>query len=56
MIRRFEAAGKADLVREIEEEYYPTVGLLTSIFAALGCSVYLEQWTDWVWVLAARKR
>lgn len=56
MIRRFEATGKRDLVREIEEEYYPTVGLLTSIFAALGCSVYVEQWTDWVWVIAARKR
>ena len=56
MIRRFDAAGRPDLVREIEEEYYPTVGLLTSIFAALGCSVYVEQWTDWVWVLAARKR
>lgn len=56
MIRRFEAAGKPELVREIEEEYYPTIGLLTSIFAALGCSVYVEQWTDWVWVVAARKR
>lgn len=56
MIRRFARAGKGDLVREIEEEYYPTIGLLTSIFAAQGCSVYVEQWTDWVWVLAARKR
>ncbi|MDF2629421.1 MAG: SAM-dependent methyltransferase [Symbiobacteriaceae bacterium] len=56
MIRRFKAAGKPDLVQEIEEEYYPTIGLLTSIFASLGCSVYVEQWTDWVWVIAARKR
>ena len=56
MIRRFEATGKDDLVREIEEEYYPTIGLLTSIFAAEGCSVYVEQMNDWVWVLVARKR
>ncbi|HWI51387.1 MAG TPA: class I SAM-dependent methyltransferase [Symbiobacteriaceae bacterium] len=56
MIRRFETAGKSDLVREIEEEYYPTIGLLTSIFAAQGCSIFVEQMNDWVWVLAARKR
>jgi len=56
MIRKCEAAGKPELVREIEEEYYPTVGVLTGIFAALGCAVYLEQVNDWVWVLAARKR
>lgn len=56
MIRRFATAGKEDLVREIEEEYYPTIGLLTSIFAAQGCSIYVEQLTDWVWILAARKR
>jgi ubiquinone/menaquinone biosynthesis C-methylase UbiE len=56
MIRRFAAAGKQDLVKEIEEEYYPTVGVLTAIFAAEGCALYLEQLTDWVWVLAARKR
>lgn len=55
MVRRFEAQGKLDLVQEIEEEYYPTVGLLTSIFAAAGCTVYLEQLTDWVWALMARK-
>ncbi|HWI61415.1 MAG TPA: class I SAM-dependent methyltransferase [Symbiobacteriaceae bacterium] len=56
MIRRFAAAGKEELVREIEEEYYPTIGLLTSIFAAQGCSVYVEQINDWVWIIAARKR
>lgn len=55
MIRRFQAEGKDDLVQEIEEEYYPTVGLLVSLFAAEGCSVYLEQVNDWVWVLAGRK-
>lgn len=56
MIRRFAAAGKEELVREIEEEYYPTIGLLTAVFAAQGCSVYVEQLTDWVWVLVAGKR
>jgi putative AdoMet-dependent methyltransferase len=56
MLRRFEAEGKQELVQEIKEEYYPTLGLLVSIFAALGCSVFVEQLTDWVWVLAARKR
>lgn len=56
MLRRFAAEGKHDLVKEIEEEYYPTIGLLVSAFAALGCTVYVEQLTDWVWVLAARKR
>lgn len=56
MLRRFEAEGKLDLVQEIEEEYYPTVGVLSSIFASLGCTVYLEQLTDWVWAVVARKR
>lgn len=56
MIRRFAAEGKQELVREIEEEYYPTVGLLVSLFAAEGCSVFLEQVNDWVWLLVARKR
>lgn len=55
MVRRFEQEGKLDLVREIEEEYYPLIGLLVSIFAALGCSVYVERLNDWVWVLVARK-
>ena len=55
MIQRFAAAGKADLVRETKEEYYPTIGLLTSVFAAQGCSVYVEQATEWVWILVARK-
>jgi putative AdoMet-dependent methyltransferase len=53
MIRRFQAAGRADLVAEIETEYYPTIGLLTEIFAARGCRVYVEQATDWVWILVA---
>lgn len=56
MIHRFEAEGKPDLVREIEEEYYATIGQLTAVFAAHNCSVYVEQLNDWVWVLAARKR
>jgi hypothetical protein len=30
--------------------------VLTAIFAAEGCALYLEQLTDWVWVLAARRR
>jgi ubiquinone/menaquinone biosynthesis C-methylase UbiE len=55
MIRRFTAEGKMDLVKEIEEEYYPTIGVLTTVFAAEGCSVYVEQVNDWVWVLVARK-
>ncbi|HYF96220.1 MAG TPA: methyltransferase domain-containing protein [Symbiobacteriaceae bacterium] len=55
MIERYAAAGKEELVREIEEEYYPTIGLLTSIFAAQGCSVYVEQVNEWVWILVARK-
>jgi ubiquinone/menaquinone biosynthesis C-methylase UbiE len=56
MIHRFTQEGKYDLVKEIQEEYYPQVGLLTSIFAAAGCSVYVEQVNDWVWLLVARKR
>ncbi|HEY3368367.1 MAG TPA: class I SAM-dependent methyltransferase [Symbiobacteriaceae bacterium] len=56
MVRRLANAGKLDLVREIAEEYYPTVGLLTAIFAALGCTVYVEQATEWVWILVAGKR
>jgi putative AdoMet-dependent methyltransferase len=56
MIARFAQEGKAELVKEMEEEYYPTIGLLTSLFAALGCSVYVEQVNDWVWLLVARKR
>ncbi len=55
MIRRCLAEGKPDLAREILEEYYPTVSLLTTIFARLNCPVYLERMTDWVWVLQARK-
>ena len=55
MIRRFQVEGKHELVREIEEEYYPMVGLLVSLFAAEGSAVYLEQMNDWVWVLAAHK-
>lgn len=56
MIRRFEAESKPHLVKEIEDEYYPTIGLLTSVFAVQSCSVYVEQLTDWVWVLVANKR
>lgn len=56
MLRRFAQEGKWDLVKEIEEEYYPQIGLLTSIFAAAGCSVYIEQINDWIWILVARKR
>jgi putative AdoMet-dependent methyltransferase len=55
MIRRFAAEGKAELVKEIEEEYYPLIGALTGMFAALGCTVYIERMTEWVWVLAAGK-
>lgn len=53
MIERYRRLGREDLVQEIEEEYYPTIGLLTSVFARLGCSVYVEQINDWVWVLVA---
>lgn len=56
MIWRFAQEGKYDLVKEIQEEYYPQIGLLTSIFASAGCSVYIEQVNDWVWILVARKR
>lgn len=55
MIDRFRGDGRLDLVREIEEEYYPTVGTLTAVFAGLGCTVYVQQMNEWVWVLAARK-
>lgn len=53
MIERYRRLGRHDLVAEIEEEYYPTIGLLTSVFARLGCTVYVEQVNDWVWLLAA---
>lgn len=56
MIWRFAQEGKYDLVREIQDEYYPQIGLLTSIFASAGCSVYVEQVNEWVWLLVARKR
>jgi ubiquinone/menaquinone biosynthesis C-methylase UbiE len=56
MISRCAQEGKYDLVKEIQEEYYPQIGLLTSIFAAAGCSVYVEQVNDWVWLVVARKR
>lgn len=56
MIWRFAQEGKYDLVKEIQEEYYPQIGLLTSVFAAAGCSVYVEQVNDWVWLVVARKR
>jgi putative AdoMet-dependent methyltransferase len=52
-VSRLAAEGKLELVREIDEEYYTTIGVLASIFAANGCSVYVEQLTDWVWALRA---
>ncbi len=55
MIDRFARLGRQDLVQEIEEEYYPTIGTLTSVFAGLGCTVYVEQVNDWVWLLVAGK-
>lgn len=48
--------GKHDLVAEIENEYPTTIAALTGLFAANGCSVYVEQLTDWVWVLVAARR
>lgn len=55
MIDRFRDLGREDLVQEIEEEYYPTIGTLTTVFAGLGCTVYVEQVNEWVWVLVAGK-
>lgn len=56
MISRFAQEGKWDLVKEIQEEYYPQIGTLTAIFATAGCAVYVEQVNDWVWLLVASKR
>lgn len=52
-VQELRRAGKHQEVREIAEEYYTTVGVLTSIFAANGCSVYVERLTDWVWAVVA---
>lgn len=55
MVERFLAERRLDLVQEIQDEYYPTIGLLTTLFATRGCSVYVEQVNDWVWILMAQK-
>jgi len=55
MVDRFRTERRLDLVQEIQDEYYPTVGLLTTLFASRGCSVYVEQINEWVWIMMAQK-
>ena len=55
MIDRFVRQGKLDLVREMEEEYYPLIEVLRTMFQEGGFQVTVRQMTDWVWVLRGVK-
>ncbi|WP_188456566.1 class I SAM-dependent methyltransferase [Virgibacillus oceani] len=55
-IKDAEAKGYSELAEDLKREYYPTTGVLESIFISNGFNVTFQQMNDFVWLVIANKR
>ncbi|MCG0240108.1 MAG: class I SAM-dependent methyltransferase [Firmicutes bacterium] len=51
--RKYERAGRRDLVQEFDSEYYTTADAMAAGFRARGCPAQVQQLDDWVWLVVA---